>query len=111
VCMAEVISMRSRDMSHPDWSRLARLHYDHDVSVLQSWISGVFERAPAPFPIQGLWIGLCNPGDSNSKIWADMYVGATAQYDTDDERLGWLWRGKRHYPKDAYAHSSSLRSI
>ncbi len=40
-----------------------------------------------------------------------MYVGAMSQYAPDDEEFGWLWKGERHYPKDAYAHSSSLRSI
>ena len=40
-----------------------------------------------------------------------MYVGATAKYDADDKEFSWLWKGERHYPEDAYAHSSSLRSI
>ena len=52
----------------------------------------------------------CNPTE-DGKVWADIYVGSVAQYVADDEELGWLWKGKRHYPDDAYAHSASLRSI
>ena len=109
-CMSEIISICSRDFPHADWSRLSTLDYDGDVASLSPWIAGVFKREPAPFPIQGLWFGLKNP-TKNSKVWADMYVGSLAQYAPDDEELGWLWKGERHYPDDSYAHSSSLRSI
>ena len=109
-CMGEVIAICSRNVSHPDWSRLYALDYDGDVASLTSWIARVFERQPAPFPIQGLWFGLCNP-TAHGKVWADMYVGSLAQYAPDDEELGWLWKGERHYPEDAYAHSASLKSI
>lgn len=109
-CMSEIIAFCSRDVPHIDWSRLSALDYDGDVASLTSWIAGVFERLPAPFPIQGLWFGLCNPTD-DGKVWADMYVGSVAQYAADDEELGWLWKGEHHYPDDAYAHSTSLRSI
>ena len=109
--MGEIISICSHDVPHADWSRLSALNYDGDVASLTSWIPGVFGRQPAPFPIQGLWIGLCNPC-ADSKVWADMYVGSVAQYAPDDEELNWLWKaGRRHYPEDAYAHSASLRSI
>ncbi|MGZ5530004.1 MAG: hypothetical protein ACXWJB_15115, partial [Limisphaerales bacterium] len=108
--MGEVIALCSRDVPHADWSRLSTLDYDGDVASLTSWIGGVFEKAPAPFPIQGLWFGLCNPTDGGA-VWADMYVGSLAQYTAEDERLGWLWKGERHYPNDAYAHSTSLRRI
>jgi hypothetical protein len=109
-CMGEIVTICSRDVPHADWPRLSALDYDRDVASLTSWVAGVFERQPAPFPIQGLWIGLCNPSE-NGKVWADMYVGSVAQYAADDEELSWLWKGKRHYPEDAYAHSASLRSI
>ena len=109
-CMGEIITICSRDAPHADWSRLSALDYDGDVASLTLWIGGVFERQPAPFPIQGLWFGLCNPTE-DGKVWADIYVGSVAQYVADDEELGWLWKGKRHYPDDAYAHSASLRSI
>ncbi len=108
--MGEIVSICSRDVPHADWSLLSALDYDGDVASLASWIAGVFERQLAPFPIQGLWFGLCNPTE-DGKVWADMYVGSVAQYAADDEELGWLWKGERHYPDDAYAHSSSLRSI
>ena len=68
-----------------------------------------FERKPSPFPIQGLWIGLCNPS-KEGEVWADMYVGAVAQYAPDDEELSWLWKAERHYPEGAYAHSPSCIS-
>ncbi|HZQ46100.1 MAG TPA: hypothetical protein VFC07_03740 [Verrucomicrobiae bacterium] len=110
VCMGEIVAVCSQDLPHADWSRLSTLDYDGDLASFTSWIAGVFEKQPAPFPIQGLWIGLCNPS-KNGKVWADMYVGSLAQYAADDEELGWLWKGKRHYPDDAYAHSASLRSI
>lgn len=109
-CMGEIVTICSRDVPHADWPRLSALDYDRDVASLTSWIAGVFERQPAPFPIQGLWIGLCNPSE-NGKVWADMYVGSVVQYAADDEELSWLWKGERHYPEDAYAHSASLRSI
>jgi len=109
-CMSEIISICSRDVPHADWARLSALDYDGDVASLTSWIAGVFEREPAPFPIQGLWFGLNNPSE-NRKIWADMYVGSVAEYAPDDEELSWIWKSKRHYPEDSYAHSSSLRSI
>jgi hypothetical protein len=109
-CMSEIITICSRDVLHTDWSRLSALDYDGDVASLTLWIGGVFERQPAPFPIQGLWFGLCNPTE-DGKVWADMYVGSVAQYAADDKELGWLWKGERHYPNDAYAHSASLRSI
>lgn len=108
--MGDVISICSRDVPHADWARLSALDYDGDVASLASWIGGVFQRQPAPFRIQGLWFGLCNPTE-DSKVWADIYVGSVAQYAADDEELGWLWKGERHYPDDAYAHSASLRSI
>ena len=108
--MSEIISICSRDVPHADWSRLSALDYDGDVASLASWIAGVFEREPAPFPIQGLWFGLNNPTE-NRKVWADMYVGSVAQYAADDAELSWIWKGGRHYPEDSYAHSSSLRSI
>jgi len=110
VCMKEIITICSQDVPHSDWSRLSALDYDGDVASLSSWITGVFQRQPAPFPIQGLWIGLCNPSQ-DGKVWADMYVGSVAQYAPDDQELSWLWKGERHYPEDAYAHSASLRSI
>ena len=109
-CMSEIISICSRDVPHADWSELSALDYDGDVASLTSWIAGVFQRQPAPFPIRGLWIGLCNPTE-DGKVWADMYVGSVAQYAADDEELGWLWKSERHYPDDAYAHSVSLRRI
>ena len=108
--MGEIIAICLRDVPHADWSRLLALDYDGDVGSLTSWIGGVFSRMPAPFPIQGLWFGLCNPTE-DGKVWADMYVGALAQYTAEDEELSWLWKGKRHYPEDAYAHSVSLRRI
>jgi len=108
--MGEIVTICSRDVPHADWPRLSALDYDRDVASLTSWLTGVFERQPAPFPIQGLWIGLCNPSE-NGKVWADMYVASVAQYAAEDEELSWLWKGKRHYPEDAYAHSASLRSI
>src|SRR2546421_12888508 len=101
-CMKYIVGICSRDVFHADWARLSALDYEGDVSSLASWIPGVFERNPAPFPIQGLWIGLCNPSDGGKGIWADMYVGSIAQYDQDDEHLGWLWgKGERHYPQNA----------
>ena len=109
-CMDEIITICSRDVPHADWSQLSALSYDEDVASLTPWIAAVFERQPAPFPIQGLWFGLCNPTE-DTKVWADMYVGSVAQYEADDEELGWLWESERHYPDDAYAHSASLRSI
>jgi hypothetical protein len=109
--MREVVGISSRDVPHEDWSRLAALDYDTDVASLTSWIPSVFERQPAPFPIQGLWVGLCNPCAGRYKVWADMYVGSMSQYAPEDEEFGWLWKGKRHYPDNAYAQSSSLRSI
>lgn len=109
-CMGEVIDVCSRGVPHADWSRLSKIDYDQDVEVLVSWIPQVFERQPAPFQIQGLWIGLCNPS-TNGKVWADMYVGALPHYTSEDEELSWLWKGQRHYPKGAYANSASLRSI
>jgi hypothetical protein len=108
--MGEIIAICSRDAPHADWSRLSTLDYDGDVESLAPWIAGVFERQPAPFPIQGLWIGLFNPS-KGGKVWADMYVGSVAEYAADDEELGWLWKGKRHYPENADANSASLRSI
>jgi len=110
VCMGEIVTVCSRDIPHADWSRLSALDYDGDVASLASWVAGVFQRQPAPFPIQGLWFGLCNPS-KDGEVWADMYVGSVAQYAADDEELSWLWKGERHYPQDAYAHSASLRSI
>lgn len=109
-CMGEIINICSRDVAHTDWSRLSAVDYDGDAATLTSWIAGVFERQPAPFPIQGLWIGLCNPSE-DGKVWVDMYVGSVAQYEPNDAELGWLWKAERHYPEDAYAHSASLRSI
>lgn len=110
-CMGEIIGICSRDVPHSDWSRLSVLDYDGDITLLASWIPGVFEREPAPFPIQGLWFGLTNPTE-NSKVWADMYVGSVGQYEPADTEFGWIWKkGKRHYPENSYAHSSSLRSI
>jgi hypothetical protein len=109
-CMIEIINICSRNVPHSDWSRLSALDYDGDVATLASWISGVFERKPAPFSIQGLWFGLCNLGNAE-KEWADMYVGAVSQYEPDDEELNWLRAERRHYPEDAYANSVSLRSI
>jgi hypothetical protein len=108
--MGEIISICSRDVPHGDWSRLAALDYEGDVVSLIPWIPRVFARQPAPFPIQGLWFGLCNPC-ADDKVWADMYVGSMSEYEPEDEELGWLWTGRRHYPEDAYAESASLRSI
>jgi len=70
-CMSEIISICSRDFPHADWSRLLAFDYDGDVASLASWIAGVFEREPAPFPIQGLWFGLNNPTES----FFDVYSG------------------------------------
>lgn len=110
-CMDEIIAMCSCDVPHADWSRLSALDYDGDVASLSSWVGEVFEREPALFTIQGLWFGVCNP-TYRGEVWADMHVAALGQYAPDDEELGWLWEeGKRHYPDNAYAHSSSLRSI
>ncbi len=89
-CMGEIIAICSRDVPHTDWSRLAALGYDKDVASLTAWIGGVFKNHPAPFPIQGLWFGLCNPTEED-KVWADMYVGSVAQYSAEDEELGWLF--------------------
>ncbi|MDB5352313.1 MAG: hypothetical protein JWN86_3560 [Planctomycetota bacterium] len=108
--MREIVALCSRDVPHSDWSRLSALDYDGDVASLTSWIAGVFGSQPAPFPIQGLWIGLCNPSEDGD-ISADMYVGSLSEYASDDPELGWLWEGDRHYPEDALAHSASLRSI
>ena len=109
-CMSEIVAICSRDVPHADWSRLTALDYDGDVASMTPWVAEVFERQPAPFPIQGLWFGLCNPSE-DGKVWADMYVGSVAQYAADDEELSWLWKSKRHYPEDPYAHSALLRSI
>jgi hypothetical protein len=104
-CMGDIITICSRDVPHADWSRLSAVDYDGDVSSLTSWIAGVFEKQPAPFPIQGLWFGLCNPIEGG-KVRADMYVGSVAQYAPDDEELSWLWEGERHYPANAYMLSA-----
>lgn len=109
-CMGEIISMCSHDVPHTDWPRLAALDYDGDVASLTPWIPRIFASQPAPFPIQGLWIGLCNPC-AEDKVWADMYVGSMSEYEPDDEGLNWLSSGQHHYPKDAYANSPSLRTI
>jgi hypothetical protein len=109
-CMEEVITVCAQDVPHADWSRLSALNYDGDVASLTSWIGGVFKTHPAPFPIQGLWFGLCNPTEDEI-VWADMYVGSTAGYSAEDEELGWLWKGERYFPEDAYARSASLRGI
>jgi hypothetical protein len=109
-CMSEIITMCSRDIPHGDWPRFSALDYDGDIASLASWVEGVFEKRPAPFPIQGLWFGLCNLSE-DGEVWADIYVGSSAQYAADDEEMSWLWKGKRHYPEDAYADSTSLRSI
>ncbi len=108
--MEEIISICSRDVPHADWSRLSALDYGRDIVSMSSWITDVFERDPAPFPIQGLWFGLCNL-TKDGEVWADMYVGSMSQYAADDLEFGWLSKGERHYPEDAYAHSASLRSI
>ncbi|HVU87017.1 MAG TPA: hypothetical protein VHD36_06835 [Pirellulales bacterium] len=108
--MCEVIDICSRDVPHADWSRFSELDYNGDVAALRSWIPRVFKNRPAPFSIQGLWIGLCNPCKGDM-VWADMYVGAVSQYVPEDPELGWLWTGQRHYPKEAFADSSSLRAI
>ncbi len=108
--MKEIINMCSRDVPHADWIRFSELDFDEDVASLATWISGVFEKQPSPFPIQGLWVGLCSLSEDDQE-WADMYVGALAQYNSDDEELGWLWSEERHYPENAYANSVSLRSI
>jgi len=112
-CMNEVISICSQDVPHMDWTRFSALDYDQDVESLSSWIPEVFERQPALFQIQGLWIGLRHP-TRDGKVWTDMYVGSVERYEPDDEELAWLWNCEeyeRHYPWNAYAHSSSLRSI
>ncbi len=109
-CMGEIIAMCSKDAPHADWARLAAIDYDSDVESLKSWIGNIFKEQPAPFPIQGLWIGLCNPV-INDKASADMYVASFSQYSSDDAGLSWLWKDPRHYPEDAYANSSSLHSI
>ncbi|HEY2838739.1 MAG TPA: hypothetical protein VGJ26_06310 [Pirellulales bacterium] len=108
--MCEIIRLCSRDVQHADWAELSALDYDADVASLALWIQGVFERNPAPFPIQGLWIGLFNPC-AGRKVWADMYVGALSQYTPDDDGHRWLWEGQSHYPPNADANSTSLRRI
>jgi hypothetical protein len=108
--MREIIIICSRDVPHADWARLSAIDYDGDVAFLAPWIAGVFKREPAPFPIQGLWFGLNNPTE-NGKVLADMYVGSVAGYVPDDEEMSWVWKSKRHYPEDSYAHSTSLRRI
>ncbi|HWB60810.1 MAG TPA: hypothetical protein VG733_15040 [Chthoniobacteraceae bacterium] len=109
--MKEIIVLCERDVPHRDWAQLSSLEYDKDVSSLTGWIPGVFKKQPAPFPIQALWIGLCNPCTDEQNVWADMYVAAMGQYIPDDDEFGWLFENPRHYPKNAYAQSSSLRSI
>jgi hypothetical protein len=110
-CMSEVIGVCVNGVPHADWSRLAAIDYDTDVVSLQSWIPDIIKKTPAPFAIQGLWIGLNNPCESK-KVWADMYVEALSLYDSKDEELEWLWKGgSKHYPDDAYAHSASLKNI
>jgi hypothetical protein len=110
-CMEEVIAICERGLPHADWSRLSAIEFDSDVATLNSWIGSVFEKNPAPFPIQGIWVGLCNPRDTMKITRADMYIASMAEYDADDEELGWLWCKNRHYPEDAFSHSTSLKSI
>jgi hypothetical protein len=109
--MREVISACERDIPHHDWSLLSSLDYDKDVLSLTAWIPSVFKKQPAPFQIKGLWILLCNPCTSKDNVWADMYVGSMSQYASDAEELYWFQDSECHYPENAYAKSSSLRSI
>jgi hypothetical protein len=110
-CMVEVIGICSRDLPHPGWSQLAQINFDEDVAALSAWIPGVFERQPAPFPIQGLWFGLCQRRNERGQVWADMHVVAMSHYDPDDTEFGWLWKEPRHYPDNAHACSLSLCKI
>ena len=108
--MREILAQCARDFPHDDWSRLAQLDYDGDVASLAGWIGGVFDREPAPFPIQGLWFGLFNPAEGE-KTWADIYVGGMAEYEPGDKEMSWLYQSDRHFPKNAEAHSVGLRQI
>jgi hypothetical protein len=115
-CMKEAIQLCSFDVPHASWPELSAIDYDGDLASLGPWIPGVFEKQPAPFQIKALWIGLCNPSSAGG-VWADMYVAAMGEYESGDDSFGWLWKNPshlrhlRHYPKNAYAHSSSLRRI
>jgi hypothetical protein len=110
-CMKEVIRLCSSDIPHASWSELSAIKYDEDVVSLASWIPDTFEKQPAPFQIKALWIGICNPSDGDN-VWADMYVAAMGEYDSEDDELNWLWKDPRHYPKKkSYAQSSSLSRI
>jgi hypothetical protein len=109
--MGEIINICSRDVPHGDWHRLAAIDYDADIASLSTWIGEVFARDPAPFPIKGLWFGLGNPIYADRTVSADISVSSLYEYAPDDGEMGWLWTGKRHYPNDAYANSSSLRGI
>lgn len=109
-CMKEIIEICDRSFPHPDWSRLSAIDYDGDVAALTPWIRAVFERSPAPFPIQGLWVGLCNPV-SGDMVWADMYVGSKSDFNPDDDEFTWLFRKEDHFPKHAEANSTALRTI
>ena len=111
--MSEVIQICAAGVPHADWGQLSTLEYDADVVSLRPWIPGVFKKSPAPFVIRGLLVCLCNPSDSSRRVWADMYVGAVADYDPEDEEeLNWVFNSSQsHYPEEGFAHSQSLRRI
>ncbi|MGD9644472.1 MAG: hypothetical protein AB7U73_02100 [Pirellulales bacterium] len=110
-CMQRIIETCARDFPHPDWDKYTEIEYDEDVAALGSWIAGVFERQPAPFPIHGLWMGLVQRVNQQGHVWADMYVAATSHYDPSDPEYAWLRKNPRHFPDNAYAWSMSLCNI
>jgi hypothetical protein len=109
--MREIIARCAADEPHADWAALAAIDYDADVESLREWMPRVFRRQPPPFPIRGLFVGLCNPGTEEGQIWADMGLMASPQFDAADPEGAWMFDKQRFHPDDSEANSAALRSI
>ena len=109
--MDAVIEQVSRTLPHKDWDRLRAIAWEKEVARIAACLVVTLVQDPAPFPIRGLWFGLCNVTYGDDPMSMDLFLGAMAECDPADEGCQWIFGRERYFPPKGYLRSNVLAEV
>lgn len=109
--MDAVIEQGSRSLPHKDWDRIRAVAWEKEVALIAAWLIVTLVKEPAPFPIRGLWFGICNVTYGDDPMSMDLFLGAMAQWDPADQDCQWVHGKQRHFPANGYLRSKVLAEV
>lgn len=107
--MTLIIELCEPHFPHEDWSALRALPYD-DTTLMEEWLTGIFQREPLPENVQGLWFGLFNLRREQSEVTTDLYLSGSRMFREDDLYCEWAC-DPEYLPAGRYAGSIILDEI